>query len=76
MLCAAAVGAILVASCGSDDDQPSDPTTDPPVISGVPNPATVFCAEHGGTTSGPEPMCNLPDGTSVDAWEYYRAETG
>ncbi len=21
-------------------------------------------------------MCELPDGTVVDAWEYYRAETG
>jgi putative hemolysin len=40
----------------------------------MPNPAAVFCEEQGGTVSGPEPMCTLPDGTVVDAWEHYRAE--
>jgi putative hemolysin len=40
----------------------------------MPNPAAVFCEERGGTVSGAEPMCTLPDGTVVDAWEYYRAE--
>ncbi len=48
----------------------SDDTNNP----GLPNPAAVFCEEQGGTTSGPEPMCKLPDGSVVDAWEYYRAE--
>lgn len=38
----------------------------------VPNPAAVYCEEQGGTVSGDEPMCTLPDGTVVDAWEYYR----
>jgi putative hemolysin len=37
-------------------------------------PAAGFYEEHGGTTSGPEPMCNPPDGSVVDAWEYIRAE--
>jgi hypothetical protein len=41
----------------------------------LPNPAAAFCEERGGTVSGAEPMCTLPDGTVVDAWEYYRAET-
>jgi len=49
--------------CGDDNHSPA-----------VPNPATVFCEERGGTTSGPEPMCTLPDGTVVDAWEYFRSE--
>jgi hypothetical protein len=40
----------------------------------VPNPAAAFCEERGGTVSGTEPMCTLPDGTVVDAWAYYRAE--
>jgi putative hemolysin len=39
---------------------------------GIANPAAVFCAEQGGETVGPEPMCVLPDGTEVDAWEYFR----
>lgn len=38
----------------------------------LPNPAAVHCEEQGGTVSGPEPLCTLPDGTVVDAWEYYR----
>jgi putative hemolysin len=49
--------------CGDDNHNP-----------GVPNPAAKFCEEHGGTTSGPEPMCKLPDGSVVDAWEYFRSE--
>ena len=40
----------------------------------MPNPAAVFCEQRGGTVAGTEPMCTLPDGTVVDAWEYYRAE--
>ncbi len=55
----------LFGACGSESD------TDQP---GLANPAAVFCEEQGGTVSGPEPMCELPDGSVVDAWEYYRAE--
>lgn len=54
----------FVGGCGDDD------TNDDP---GLPNPAAVFCEDQGGTTSGSEPMCSLPDGSVVDAWEYYRA---
>jgi putative hemolysin len=63
---------VIVAACvfpltvGCGDDGNGDP--------GVPNPAAVFCEKQGGTTSGPEPMCKLPDGSVVDAWEYFRAE--
>ena len=53
---------LLAGGCGSDSDD-----------SQVPNPAAVFCEKQGGTTSGPEPMCELPDGTIVDAWEYFRS---
>lgn len=54
----------FVGGCGDDNHN----------VPGLPNPATVFCEEQGGTTSGPEPMCNLPDGSVVDAWEYFRTE--
>lgn len=60
---------VFVGGCG-DDDNSNNNNNDP----GLPNPAAVFCEEQGGTTSGPEPMCNLPDGSVVDAWEYYRTE--
>jgi putative hemolysin len=52
------------AACGDDESDTR-----------LPNPAAVYCEEQGGTVSGPEPMCELPDGTVVDAWEYYRNET-
>jgi uncharacterized protein len=52
----------VLGACSGDTDEPQ-----------VPNPAAVFCEEEGGTVSGDEPMCTLPDGTTVDAWEHYRA---
>jgi len=55
----------ITGGCGGDGDN-DDP--------GVPNPAAVYCEEQGGTTSGTEPMCELPDGSVVDAWEYFRSE--
>lgn len=63
MVVAVAVVGLFVAGCG-DDTQDDD--------TGIPNPAAVYCEEQGGVTSGPEPMCELPDGTVVDAWDYYR----
>ncbi len=43
------------------------------------NPAAVFCEESGGTyqivksSDGDIGLCHLADGTSVDAWDHYRA---
>ncbi len=61
-----AVASMLVFAGGCGGSNNDDPQ--------VPNPATVFCEEQGGATSGPEPMCELPDGSVVDAWEYYRTQ--
>ena len=66
-----------IAACGSDSE-PSDTTA----ATGLANPASVFCVEQGGAVEivdeadGQVGYCNLPDGTRVDEWEYYRAETG
>ena len=55
-------------------DQPSEPTT------GLANPAATFCAEKGGQyqivdgEDGQPGTCTLPDGSTQDAWEYFRAE--
>jgi putative hemolysin len=38
----------------------------------IANPASEFCEARGGTSSGLEPMCKLPDGSVVDAWSYFR----
>lgn len=54
--------ALAAAACGPGTDAE------------LPNPAAVFCEERGGTVSGPEPMCTLADGSTVDAWDYYRRE--
>ena len=58
--------AAVAAGCGGSSSDGDD--------TGIPNPASVFCEEQGGTTSGPEPMCELPDGSIVDAWDYYREQ--
>ncbi|MGB5758713.1 MAG: DUF333 domain-containing protein [Acidimicrobiales bacterium] len=58
----AAIVILLTAGCGDDRNQDT----------GIPNPAAVYCEDQGGTTTGPEPMCELPDGSIVDAWGYYR----
>lgn len=69
-----ATGALALAACGGGGDAsptPTTPETTAPVQ--VANPAAVYCEQQGGTVFGPEPMCGLPDGTAVDAWEFYRA---
>lgn len=58
---------LAVGSCGDDDDAE------------LPNPASEFCEDQGGTVEierddegGERGVCVLPDGTRVDEWEYYR----
>lgn len=65
--------ALLAGGCGDDADD-SDV--------GVPNPASVFCEEQGGTVrietaedGSQVGICVLADGAEVDEWEYYRANT-
>ncbi len=66
-------------ACGGDDtssDEPADTTT-----AGLANPASEFCVEQGGTVEivdeegGQVGYCNLPDGTRVEEWEYFRANS-
>jgi uncharacterized protein len=68
-----------LAGCGDDDDdqQPSATTA-----AGLANPASEFCVSQGGEveivdeTGGQVGYCNLPDGTRVEEWEYFRAHAG
>jgi hypothetical protein len=78
-LAAAAVLPVLIlGACGGDDDSPTDTTTPP----GIANPASEFCVAQGGTVEivdeadGQVGYCNLPDGSRVEEWEYFRAQTG
>ena len=79
-----AVGSLGLSACGSDDNpSPSSeaPTSEAPStdVTGMPNPASVYCEEQGGTLEivdeegGQVGYCNLPDGTRIEEWEYYRA---
>lgn len=47
---------------------------------GLPNPASVYCEEQGGTLkmveteAGTQGICVLEDGTECDEWAYFRGE--
>ena len=85
---AAVTLALAAAGCGGDDassDEPADTTaitdtTDTTDV-GLANPASAFCVEQGGTVEivdeegGQVGYCNLPDGTRVEEWEYFRANS-
>ncbi|MFN0028971.1 MAG: DUF333 domain-containing protein [Acidimicrobiales bacterium] len=66
-----AAAVTLAAGCGGDDaDAPQ-----------LPNPASAFCVEQGGTVTmvstdegAQAGRCRLSDGTEVDEWEYYRSK--
>jgi CubicO group peptidase (beta-lactamase class C family)/putative hemolysin len=68
----------LLAGCG-DDSEPTDTTTP---AGGIANPASEFCVAQGGTVEivdeagGQVGYCNLPDGSRVEEWEYFRTQTG
>jgi uncharacterized protein len=67
---------VAVPACG-DDAQPANTST-----VGIANPASEFCIANGGHVDivndggGQLGYCNLPDGTRIEEWEYYRSHTG
>ena len=74
----------LLAAC-SVLPTPLQPTTEPlpvePDSVGMPNPASVFCEEEGGTVDirtaddgGQVGICVFSDGSECDEWEYFRGE--
>jgi putative hemolysin len=71
-----AVVALALTGCGDDDgdDDGGGDTT----VAQIANPASVYCEEQGGTVEmveeagGTVGYCNLPDGTRIEEWEYYR----
>lgn len=44
---------------------------------GLANPAAVYCIKAGGALilEGAVGICHLPDGTTVEEWDYFRAHT-
>jgi putative hemolysin len=66
---------LLAAAC-----VPIPPATPSPAV-GLPNPASVFCAENGGevdlrtdATGAAAGVCVFPDGSECDEWAYFRDE--
>jgi len=63
--------ALLAAACGDDDQQEQ---------SGLPNPASVYCEEQGGTleireeAGGQVGYCVFDDGSECEEWAYFRGE--
>jgi putative hemolysin len=68
------VGALV--SCG-----PAPEPALPPTQAGLPNPASVFCEEHGGrldirteASGGQVGICIFPDGSECEEWAFLRNE--
>ncbi|MEO3988984.1 putative hemolysin [Pseudocitrobacter cyperus] len=64
---------LLVVGCQSDVQPPAR-------AMGMPNPASVYCVEKGGTrvaqksAQGESSLCQLPDGEQVEEWTLWRRE--
>jgi putative hemolysin len=63
--------ALLVGACGDDDENES----------GLPNPASVYCAEQGGTVDirtdadgNQYGICVFDDGSECDEWAFFHGE--
>ena len=74
---------LALAACTAPQVQTPEPTaTDIPQVN-MPNPASVYCEEHGykleirtaadGSQNG---LCLFPDGGTCDEWAYFRGECG
>jgi putative hemolysin len=73
------IAAITAVSCTAGQ---GSPTTEPSPTSpaDMPNPASVYCEENGGTLemrenpAGTVGICVFPDGSECEEWTYYRGE--
>ena len=80
---AALILLLALTACTASEIQTPKPTatSTPPV--NMPNPASVYCVQHGnkleihtaadGSQSG---VCVFPDGSTCDEWAYFRGECG
>lgn len=68
-------GAIALSACGGSAESDAPPRNN---MNQLANPASVYCVDQGGTLEivqedgGDVGYCNLPDGTRIEEWEYYR----
>lgn len=71
------IAVLVLVSCGGGDEDGTGSD------SGLPNPASVFCEAQGGSVEivtdaagNQSGICNLPDGTEIEEWQYYRQSSG
>ena len=68
------LAALVLVACGPSRVERAQPMID--------NPAGVNCTQRGGqlvirqSSGGQKGYCLLPDGRSLDIWEYYRQTNG
>ena len=75
LLATALAGVMLLAACGDDEDEPSPGEPAGSTVPGdaeLANPAAVYCEDQGGTYGLDDDACTLPDGSVVNAWDYFR----
>ena len=74
----------IISACGGGDESPSSTSnviSDSSNAPGLANPASEFCVDRGGVVEivdeagGQVGYCLLPDGTRVEEWEYFRANS-
>jgi putative hemolysin len=70
------MGITLLAACS-----PAQSTSTP--VPNMPNPAAVYCEQHGGKSEivtaadgSQSGLCIFPDGSACDEWAYFRGECG
>lgn len=67
-------GALALAGCTTQREAPEPPKT------GMANPASVYCAQKGGshveiqTPQGVRADCKLPGGETIDEWALWRRD--
>jgi putative hemolysin len=72
-----AAALLLLAGCAGGQPQGGNQNG----TTGIPNPASVYCGQHGGTLEiltdaqgGQYGMCKFPNGGECEEWAYYRGE--
>jgi putative hemolysin len=76
----------LTTACGAPPTQPVPDTAATNIsqpTAGLPNPASVYCAQNGGkleivtaADGSQSGVCVFPDGSACDEWDYYLGECG
>ena len=74
------VMSLLITACGQAVATPAAVPPTESAVAGLPNPASVFCQENGGTIemrqddAGQYGVCVFADGSECEEWAYYRGE--